>query len=570
MFMTKLNLCCTAWLASALAVASWAETPSELADRARDLARAGQTAPALELYRQALAAEPDNLEIRRDYATVLGWAEDYTESVKQFRAVLKQDPDQPNWALEQMARSELFGGHPAAALPLFDRLIAAGDRSNTTLNRKGLALRWLDRPREAEAAYRVALAAYPDSTDARVGLIYSLADQDRMELALSTANQALVEYPASLPLIKAKAQILNWMSRHHQAAAVLNTAASQPADDPEFRELRLAADRWGGNPAGAAREAQALEHDFPQRQSALQLAHEIALEYGFSLTTSARAIGDSDGLLDQTYEQQFAFHTGPAQQFRFGFQDRRFSQNNDSTGWNRFEAGWTGSLGERVTGWASVSSIDYFGPAGGHRMVGDATVAWTLSDRAVLSAGGGSFAMDAFEAVQNRVTAPFYFASLDLRPHSKVAIEASGAQYFFTDGVRRERASLGAFRRVYSRSYLRLDIGERSSLIWHDRSTPDFYSPSFFQTHLAVARLRGRLGRRFEYDAEFGAGVQREPGVRLEAPFVGSAMLLARLTRRLLLNVEAGGGTSSLDRVTPGVSAYSRQYVAAGLNFRFD
>jgi hypothetical protein len=58
--------------------------------------------------------------------------------------------------------------------------------------------------------------------------------------------------------------------------------------------------------------------------------------------------------------------------------------------------------------------------------------------------------------------------------------------------------------------------------------------------------------------------------VRIEAPVVGSATLLPRLTRNFTLNVEAGGGTSSLDRVTPGRSAYSRQYVAASLNYRFD
>jgi hypothetical protein len=167
------------------------------------------------------------------------------------------------------------------------------------------------------------------------------------------------------------------------------------------------------------------------------------------------------------------------------------------------------------------------------------------------------------------VIAPFYFASLDWRPHSKVSIEAQGAQYFFSDGVRRERASVGAFRRIYSRSFLRLEIGERSSMMWHDRQTNDFYSPSAFQTHLALTRLSGRLGRHWEYNAEFGAGVQREPTVRTEAPFVSSATLLARLAQNLTISVEAGVGTSSLDRVTPGRSAYSRQFVTAGLNYHF-
>ena len=106
--------------------------------------------------------------------------------------------------------------------------------------------------------------------------------------------------------------------------------------------------------------------------------------------------------------------------------------------------------------------------------------------------------------------------------------------------------------------------------MWHDRETADFYSPSAFQTHLGIARVRGRVGRRWEYNAEIGAGLQREPVVRAESPIVGSGTLVARLTRNLTLQVEAGGGTSSLERINTGRSAYSREFVAASLNFRFD
>src|SRR3954453_18910037 len=72
--------------------------PAKLAERARELARSGHSDQALPLYLAALEREPGNLEIRADYAAVLGWAERYSEAIAQFRRVLKQDPlDQPNW-----------------------------------------------------------------------------------------------------------------------------------------------------------------------------------------------------------------------------------------------------------------------------------------------------------------------------------------------------------------------------------------------------------------------------------------------------------------------------------------
>jgi len=63
-------------------------TPLEQSERAGELARGGHTDEALRLYEAALAKEPENLEVRADYATVLGWAERYPESIAQFRLVV--------------------------------------------------------------------------------------------------------------------------------------------------------------------------------------------------------------------------------------------------------------------------------------------------------------------------------------------------------------------------------------------------------------------------------------------------------------------------------------------------
>src|SRR6185295_4317898 len=167
----------------------------EWVDQARTLARDGSTAEALALYRQALEIAPDNMDIRRDYAVTLGWAERYTESRKEFQRVLELEPEQPVWALREMARTELFGGYSADALRILEKLIAEGDDSESTLSRQALALRWLSRSAEAERVYRSLLKAYPQSNGARVGLAYSLADQDRLESALKVIDQGLAGQP---------------------------------------------------------------------------------------------------------------------------------------------------------------------------------------------------------------------------------------------------------------------------------------------------------------------------------------------------------------------------------------
>ena len=171
------------------------EEARKLAARASDVAREGRAVESLDLFRAALELAPASMEIRRDYAVALGWAEKYAEAKIEFRQVLALEPDQPVWAWREMARTELFGDDPAAALMLLDRLIALGDSSETTLLRRALALRWLNRGVEAETAYRAVLERYPQSNAAQLGLVYALADQEQLSKELAAAEGSLASQP---------------------------------------------------------------------------------------------------------------------------------------------------------------------------------------------------------------------------------------------------------------------------------------------------------------------------------------------------------------------------------------
>src|SRR5512138_1826925 len=81
-----------------------------LAEEATRQARAGKTEEALALFRQALPLAPNNVPILRDYAVILGWGEHYSDAAKVIRQIVALEPEQPDWALREYARSYLFGG----------------------------------------------------------------------------------------------------------------------------------------------------------------------------------------------------------------------------------------------------------------------------------------------------------------------------------------------------------------------------------------------------------------------------------------------------------------------------
>jgi tetratricopeptide (TPR) repeat protein len=337
-------------LVCAAAGLGWAQlnpekmTAGELSDQAGALARSGSAVQALRLYETALAQEPGNTEIRADYATVLGWAERYPQSIAEFRRVFVQDPKAADWVLQEFARSQLFGDLPAAALDTLNELARRGDNSEATLCRIGLALRWMNRPKDAEKAYRQALEAHPQSVTAQIGRIYSLAGQNQLGRALETVRDAHGSNPDKWEFVKVESQLLNWMGRHREAAKVL--AAIAQADDRELIESRIAAARWGGRPGEAKRAVMALAKTYPDVPAAEILRSEVSLEYGRMVATSFRIASDSDGLTDRLFEEVFAIHAGPANRVQFGLEQRALSMEQP-LGWRRASVSWSSELSGR-------------------------------------------------------------------------------------------------------------------------------------------------------------------------------------------------------------------------------
>jgi Tfp pilus assembly protein PilF len=540
-----------------------------LADQAVQKAREGKTEEALAQFREALKLAPNSVSILRDYAIGLGWGEHYKEAIAVIRQVTRLERQQPEWALREFARSYLFGDETAAALQILDELVARGDTSEPVLLRRGLALRWLGRPREAQTAYEVALDIHPKSGAARAGIVSCLGDQNKLSEALRAANTALEAVPGDPDVLKAKIRTLNWMGRHLEAQQVLDDIPASMSKDREILEDRVSAARWGGDPLTAARTSHRLNSEFPSNEETKRLDQQLQRDYGFGMSSGYRYISDSDGFIDRTWSGEFASHLTPAQELRVGYMYRQFLQT-ESVLWQRYDLSWSGVLSRRLQAYATLADVNYHLDSGvTHKIIGDGALSFVASDRVRFTTGGGTIAMDAFRAVENRVTAPFGFGDMVLTPNHLTRIETRYTHFEFSDGVARDRVDVEGSRQVYSHASFRLRLGERSNLMWHDRYTPDFYSPSSFQCHLGVAQAEGRLTSSLSYWTEAGWGWQKEPGTPWQNPLQLSGKLVWRPIEGLRVLIEAGRTTSSLERVVADRSPYSRRYASIGLEYRF-
>ncbi len=535
-----------------------------LSEQALAKAVAGDTAEALRLYESVLSVLPEDIPILRDYAVVLGWAGDYPQSIQTIRKLRSLQNDQPEWALREFARSYLFGDATADALRAYDELVARGDDSEQTLARRALALRWLGRSAEAIDQYKALRERFPTSAGAYAGIANTLADQNKLSEALRTL-ESVPPLENNPEILQARIRILNFMGRHFEAQRVIAALPHELLDTRESLEEMVAAERWGGNPAAAKRDALKLWTLFPDTQG---LWAGIRSEYGHSVAPGFRYGKDSDGLTDRTASLDLSFHINPAHVLRIGYQYRWLEQNQTVRNLVRYDLGWTGTLNRRLMVYATASNVDYRLSGVSRKFVGDASAVVTVNDDIRLSGGGGSIVMDAFNAIGNQVTAPFGYGEVAIRIDPGTRFRVRYSRYAFSDGVTRNRADAEITRSLLIRSRARLSIGWRSNLMWHDLQTDDFYSPTRLQSHLAVAQVEGQITPGLNYAGEIAGGWQSESNSPILHPFQTNAKLLWQPERHVRAIMEAGKSTSSVDRIGTGLRTYSRWVASAGIEIR--
>ncbi|MEO1967724.1 MAG: sulfotransferase [Sphingomonadaceae bacterium] len=133
------------------------------------------------LLENAVAFEPDNIQLRLDYIQVLRKRQKFADALEQARALYERDTANPLFQ-SHLAIESLQTGDYDRALALFEQVLKALPEDPATHTSRGHALKTLGRQDEAIASYRRAIAARPEQGDAFYALAnlktYRFADED--------------------------------------------------------------------------------------------------------------------------------------------------------------------------------------------------------------------------------------------------------------------------------------------------------------------------------------------------------------------------------------------------------
>jgi tetratricopeptide (TPR) repeat protein len=145
---------------------------------------------AVQTYREALAAAPQDWLLHENFATLLQAVGQPKEAEQHWRAVIDLMPHYPA-AYYGLANTLDTQGRGAEALDYFHRALRAKPDSVEARNGIGLVLANLGRKDEAVREYRKALAQKPDFAEARVNLGQLFAERGQEEEAKAQYALAL-------------------------------------------------------------------------------------------------------------------------------------------------------------------------------------------------------------------------------------------------------------------------------------------------------------------------------------------------------------------------------------------
>jgi tetratricopeptide (TPR) repeat protein len=175
--------------------------PSSQQQRAIELARQGQYEDALSILEKLHQRDKGNVDITRDYVTVLSWA-----------------------------------GHDQQAVDLYDSL--PEHEPDYVLAAIGHSYRKLGDTDQALAIYRQGLKKYPDSVIFAEGEIRCMADKGELEDALAKANDDISKHGNRREIAAAKGDILQTMfHRDEQKAVELARQNDYPGAINRFHDL---------------------------------------------------------------------------------------------------------------------------------------------------------------------------------------------------------------------------------------------------------------------------------------------------------------------------------------------
>ena len=208
---------------------------------------------ALELLDDLIGQQPSHFDARLARARVRAWSGDIPAAQAEVAEVLAVQPDNAE-ALEAFALFQAWSGQFDEALTSYDELLAIAPGRNSARLQQAQAFAWTAKFEASRAAYDALLARDPDDIEARLGLAGMLSLSDDFAGALAQYEEVLARAPDEMRARTGKGKTLAWAGRLLESEQAAFRAVEADRSSAEAWSGLGQVYRWQGRDA-AAREA---------------------------------------------------------------------------------------------------------------------------------------------------------------------------------------------------------------------------------------------------------------------------------------------------------------------------
>lgn len=187
----------------------------------------------IESCQRVLSLQPENISARYNLAVALQTLQRDAEAIEQYQGLLDQNPQHVT-CLNNLGALLIESGQALKASRLLESAVTIQPAYSIAHNTLGLAYDKLDRHRDAQQQYQIALQLDPELLSARSNVLRSLHLDGHSQQSLSELETFVSQHPDYTEGLLLKAHILNDTGKCAEALHYAETLASQNPSNPDI------------------------------------------------------------------------------------------------------------------------------------------------------------------------------------------------------------------------------------------------------------------------------------------------------------------------------------------------
>lgn len=356
----------------------------------------GDTAKALEIYREILKISPDHLEALKRAVLFSSWEGQFDESIGYYEKAISLDPQNTQLKLKL---SEVYSWNKNfdSSIKLYSDLLEENPEDAELQLKLARVLSWAKQYQKSISEYEKILKKEPEHKEAKLGLAQVLSWKGDFKRSIDTYRKLESSYPEDVDVLIGLARVLSWDRQLKESEGVYRNVLEIQPDNLDAQIGLSYVLLWMGERRKALHLAEKSVEEHPQNTDALKLYEEVKKSVRPSFITGYNRIDDTDDNRINIYSGAFLFHPEP--QTDLGIHYIRY--NLDLRGASASVDSYFVSLASRISPRHSI-----YAKAGGDRIkddiragrtffVGAFSYKHSIGDRIHWSAGA---ARDTFKA----------------------------------------------------------------------------------------------------------------------------------------------------------------------------